>query len=617
MSTKAVRCKKMCVVAALLVSLAGAQAALGEEDGPIEVLRSVASVPLSRSLSQPGALLDAEVVSGTMSVLELDVDAYEALQARTHAVVRLPTSGEETPLELELERFEVFEQGAAFVVARGSGVLGEPSEQVEQEPVGAPPVQLWRGKVRGDAGSLVFLGLSPLGTQGMVRSAGGTFSISTVGGAEGGEFAGRTMIVEVGELELARDAAGLVSEHFVCDGGMLGGGTVGVGVNTTGGGVVPLALPSGVCRVMRIAVDTDTEFTMNRFGGNTANALTYIAQLLGAVSTVYSADFQSALSVTFTRVWTTADPYSGATPSARLNEFKAYWTNNRPAQPHNTAHLLCGTTLGGGVAYLDVLCSSSFGFGVSGSITGSFPQPLANNRSANWDPIVVAHELGHNFGSGHTHEPEYYNPPVDGCGNAFNNPPGVQDCSVATARNGTIMSYCHLCPGGNANIDMTFGPRPSDVIRANLASMPSCGLTLAAPNVSANVTTVGSDCVGGDVTLSVFVVPQAGETLRYEWTRNGVVVGTSSVLALTNLQPAIAGSYVCSVSNGCQVVNRGPVVLRACPSDYNCSGEPTVQDIFDFLAGWFAGNIKADVNASGLLSVQDIFDFLARWFAGC
>ena len=55
-----------------------------------------------------------------------------------------------------------------------------------------------------------------------------------------------------------------------------------------------------------------------------------------------------------------------------------------------------------------------------------------------------------------------------------------------------------------------------------------------------------------------------------------------------------------------------------CPADYNHSGgSPTVQDIFDFLAGYFAGDIAADFNGVGGLSVQDIFDFLAAYFTPC
>ncbi len=57
-----------------------------------------------------------------------------------------------------------------------------------------------------------------------------------------------------------------------------------------------------------------------------------------------------------------------------------------------------------------------------------------------------------------------------------------------------------------------------------------------------------------------------------------------------------------------------PVVCRA---DINGQGGITVQDIFDFLAAWFAGGASGDFNGQGGITVQDIFDFLAAWFAGC
>ncbi len=55
----------------------------------------------------------------------------------------------------------------------------------------------------------------------------------------------------------------------------------------------------------------------------------------------------------------------------------------------------------------------------------------------------------------------------------------------------------------------------------------------------------------------------------------------------------------------------------ACPADFNGAGGVTVQDIFDYLSAYFAGDLRADVNASGSLTVQDIFDFLTAYFAGC
>ena len=54
-----------------------------------------------------------------------------------------------------------------------------------------------------------------------------------------------------------------------------------------------------------------------------------------------------------------------------------------------------------------------------------------------------------------------------------------------------------------------------------------------------------------------------------------------------------------------------------CRADVNGSGTVTVQDIFDFLALYFANSPSADINTSGTVTVQDIFDFLALYFAGC
>jgi len=101
----------------------------------------------------------------------------------------------------------------------------------------------------------------------------------------------------------------------------------------------------------------------------------------------------------------------------------------------NLVHSLSTRSLGGGVAYLGGLySSSSYGYGVSGSLRGEFHK---------WDLVVVAHELGHNFGAYHTHD---MTPQVDNCGN---------QCP-ADASGATIMSYCHLCSGGLNNIDYIF-----------------------------------------------------------------------------------------------------------------------------------------------------------------
>jgi DNA-binding beta-propeller fold protein YncE len=59
------------------------------------------------------------------------------------------------------------------------------------------------------------------------------------------------------------------------------------------------------------------------------------------------------------------------------------------------------------------------------------------------------------------------------------------------------------------------------------------------------------------------------------------------------------------------------VFVPSCVADFNHSGTVTIQDLFDFLAAWFAHAPSADINHSGTVTIQDLFDFLAAWFAGC
>ena len=55
----------------------------------------------------------------------------------------------------------------------------------------------------------------------------------------------------------------------------------------------------------------------------------------------------------------------------------------------------------------------------------------------------------------------------------------------------------------------------------------------------------------------------------------------------------------------------------ACAPDFDCSGFPNANDIFAFLAAWFAGNPGADYNGVNGLEVQDVLEFINGWFLGC
>ncbi len=78
---------------------------------------------------------------------------------------------------------------------------------------------------------------------------------------------------------------------------------------------------------------------------------------------------------------------------------------------------------------------------------------------------------------------------------------------------------------------------------------------------------------------------------------------------------SIPGSVRCIITTPCGTATSAEATLGLRRVDINCSGAISVQDIFDFLAVYFAGASEGDFNQSGTNSVQDIFDFLAAYFA--
>jgi len=176
--------------------------------------------------------------------------------------------------------------------------------------------------------------------------------------------------------------------------------------------------------------------------------------LFGAISGIYERDIQSHFNVTYLHIWTTNDPYTFepwelcVCDECALEQFRAYWNANFGGVSRNNAVMLCGE-LGGGCAWVGQL-NSSYSYAVC-DIDGILVLPIPFNSPDNWDAIVTAHEIGHNYNSKHTH---CYNPEIDKC---YNQEGGCYNGPVI-ATHGTIMSYCHLNLGYSA-IDMEFHSR--------------------------------------------------------------------------------------------------------------------------------------------------------------
>jgi len=383
------------------------------------------------------------VATADLGDIEFDRPGLSGLAIGEHVLIEEFPLGRAGEVTLDLEKFSVLS-------ADGRVVEGTVDGDRLMPPSG---LAMFKGTIVGeDEDSTVFLSVGRWGTQGFVNRAGEMYSISS------GPYVGVLGPEPMVRVTAASDLPALPSVTCGYDPGnpALNPPYADDGVTEP----TPMFVGRGSeCNLAIVAIDSDYEFTANLFGGNTEAAADYALTLFGAVSTVYERDVGVALSVGFLRVWgEDVDFYGNEDIGGFLDKLRTVWRASMGDVPRVITHRLSSRPLGGGVAYVNTLCSTDWGYGISANIAGSFPYPLGDHAGGNWDPFVVAHETGHNFGTGHTHDS--YDPVIVGC--------GLGDCSNAWG--GTIMSYCHTCAGGMANIVMAFHPRVQAVIEATEAA---------------------------------------------------------------------------------------------------------------------------------------------------
>ena len=321
----------------------------------------------------------------------------------------------------------------------------------------------WGGSALEWPGSRVFLALRESGPQGWIElpfEDGRFLHLSTEVPATAGVPAACRVVSEDDLLGLAPSARPPICSGAELPSAPSGAPGRGATPTPTTGGDPPT---SGVVTVAacRLAIETDWQFF--QLFGNTPDATAYVTGLIAAISDAYFTHVQTTLSIAYLGLHSTAaDPWTapdlGASASAVLSEFRSAWNSGGWPVPADLAHFLSGADLGGGIAYVDVLCRQNFAYGVSGNLNGNIDWGTWSGSpgSFTWDFVVVAHELGHNFGAEHTHE---YCPPIDTC---------YANCSAGTSCSlGTLMSYCHTC-GGMNSVDLRFHPQVANIMRSNV-----------------------------------------------------------------------------------------------------------------------------------------------------
>lgn len=255
------------------------------------------------------------------------------------------------------------------------------------------------------------------------------------------------------------------------------------------------SVQSAKCVAMYFEIDNSL-FQAN--GNNTTTTANWFTSVFNNVQTLFS---NSGISVDLksTFIWTTADPYTGTTSTAQLNNFHTY----RPTFDGDIGQLVGvdSGSLGGVAATVFGMCSNSNYSYTDVNFTYS------NVPTYSWTVQVITHEMGHLMGSQHTHACAWNgnNTPIDGCGQTI----GYSEGSCATGplpASGSIMSYCHMLGGVGINFANGFWTQPAARI---ISSMNSS--TCLSPDCEAT-------CI--NAVNSVVVTAQTTSSLTVSWTDN-------------------------------------------------------------------------------------------------
>jgi Metallo-peptidase family M12 len=445
--------------------------------------------------------------------LALDRSALAELRGLDEVTIASIPLGDRRDVELVLRRFEPFAAGLRIDVMDANGSRTAP----------LPDRAYFKGTVVGDDESLVFLAAGRDRVHGFVVSAGDVYPFGPDGHGRHRSYALRDVDPTVHRPPGDFCANDLHPEQV-----------------ETSAALAALAAPPPeiaathtTLKQADIAIETDYELRA-KFGTD-ALTLDYLSSLAAAATAIYERDVAVRLRFSYIRLWTTpADPWTATSTSGALTELRNYWNdaaNNMAAiaGPRTVAHFVSGKGVQGGIAFLNVLCNTNAGYGVS-QVYGGFDLSSPDNI---WDVEVVTHELGHNFGSPHSH---CYSPPIDKCYNQESN------CYAGpvVASRGTIMSYCHLLAGGLANMDLLFGSTVSTRIGQSVAAA-SCltdvpmTTTTTTPSTSttSTITTSTSTTTTSTVTTSTTSTVTTSTATTTTSTTSTVTTSTSTTSTVT------------------------------------------------------------------------------------
>lgn len=354
--------------------------------------------------------------------------SMDELIARRPQTMRMELPMDQGTVALDVERTDIVTDDFSLVIAS----TGEPFPYDQGVH--------YRGSVADDPNSLVAISVFKEEVMGFVSKADGDYTLGRLeGDAEGTHIFYRNQDMHappVMSCDTEDDGHGYSAEELT---------------------------PTGDNRTVKcVRIYWEVNYDIFQGKGSVTNATNYVTGLFNQSAILYNND---GISVQLSQVyvWDVSSPYTGMSTGDLLDQFGAYRTSFNG----NLAHLL-GYAGGGGVAYVNTMCSSSTANRMAYSDIGS---SYSNVPTYSWSVEVVTHEQGHNMGSRHTHACAWNgnNTRIDGCGPAAGYNEG--SCAAGTlpaSGGGTIMSYCHLVSGVGIGFANGFGPQPTTLIVNNI-----------------------------------------------------------------------------------------------------------------------------------------------------
>jgi Metallo-peptidase family M12/Secretion system C-terminal sorting domain len=425
-------------------------------------------LPLLQPVSAKSLPKDMFNTVAKFQVLKLDKAVLKAILEKKPETLSLSIPVNGKVYELALKQISIFAPG--FNVKTGN--------PRKEKNFNYTPGLYYQGEIFGIKGSMAAISLFSNDIMGLCSGVGGNL---VIGRLETGKHETSPTIIAYNDADL------LIKNNFTCTTPDLKNNLI---TNKPAFALPSFpARPFNTCRTARIYFEAD-HVTFNDFGQDTTRVINYITGFFNVTAYVYQRD---SLNIQLSRIKvnTIPDNYDLSTSFSYLHDFS---TAIDTLYPGEMAHGIStvARNLGGVATTINGLCNKYLSKCIS-NIDLSYRQlPLYS-----WTINVVAHEMGHLFGSPHTQNCSWdLGNGQQGMLDSCYTPEGNCYLGPRIGKVGTIMSYCHIT--GRVDLNLGFGALPGNRIRDVFYNAP-CLSGSGMPTVRINQ--VGGYCAGDTARL--------------------------------------------------------------------------------------------------------------------